>query len=416
MMKRLSIITLLLVVATTHALAQRNEGRVKVSPNGVNVNANGATTVFLTFGGLDNYRAAEAVWCGELIPAAPDVGFRCDPATVYGLLPDRYNQSQPSGKNALTDLMSIPPSVARRAYQDAQGGAKSSFFYVRRFVNLKGGPDEYVVVTCRMAGGGVSVPLALTNVKLAFSDDQGLKLVNPGERLPSFKAEIMYNGTGRLVGRWEVVTPGDELPSTRDLLTEASLPVEQRGDQRRFAQLSRFNVFLPPAGKYVLPGPDPTRVPTAIEGPYQILLRIEVSDDPDSGSNLAAVGAGPGFVASGAVAGFSLPVLRYYVAQALLRALTLTEPIEGASVATDQPLVFGWEEMGGAAVYLVEIVNAAEQQILSAVVKAGAPTYRAPAWLPEKAHGASLRWRVEAIDQSGKRIGESAWRKVVLKR
>ena len=409
-MKRLSLITLLLVVATTQVLAQRNEGRVKVSPNGVNINANGATTVFLTFGGLDNYRPAEAVWCGELIPAAPDIGFRCDPATIYGLLPDRYNQSQTSGKNALTDLMSIPPSVARRAYQDAHEGSNSSFFYVRRFVNLKGGPDEYVVVTCRMAGGGVSVPLALTNVKLAFNDDEGVKLINPGDRLPPFKAAITYNGTGRLVGRWEVVTPADELPSARDLLTEASLPIEQRGDQRRYTQLSRFNIFLPPTGRYVLPGPDPGRAPTTIEGPYQVVLRIEASDDPDSGSNLTAVGAGPGFVASGAVAGFPLPVLRYYVggkaptAPIPLRALTLIEPVEGT--------LFRWEETGGAAVYLLEIVDAAEQQILSAVVRAGKPTYRAPEWLREKATNAEIRWRVGAIDQSGRRIAESGWRRL----
>lgn len=138
-MNRLLTITLLSAVCAASAFAQRNEGAVKVSPSGVNINANGATTVFLTFGGLGNYRPAEATWCGELTPASPDIGFKCDPATIYGSLPDRYNQSASSGRQALTDIMSIPPSVARRAYQDAVDGAKSSFFYVRHFVNLRAG-------------------------------------------------------------------------------------------------------------------------------------------------------------------------------------------------------------------------------------------------------------------------------------
>src|SRR5690606_30136315 len=53
-------------------------------PNGVNVNAQGATSVFITFGGLQQQLPVEATWCGELIPAAPDIGFKCDPATIYG--------------------------------------------------------------------------------------------------------------------------------------------------------------------------------------------------------------------------------------------------------------------------------------------------------------------------------------------
>ena len=32
-----------------------------------------------------------------------------------------------------TDIMSIPPNVARRAYDAAAAGATSTFFYVRRF-------------------------------------------------------------------------------------------------------------------------------------------------------------------------------------------------------------------------------------------------------------------------------------------
>ncbi len=420
-MNRLLMITFLSAVCVAPAFAQKNEGAVRVSPNGVNVNANGATTVFLTFGGLSNYRPAEATWCGELTSASPDIGFKCDPTTIYGSLPDRYDLSTSSGRQALTDIMSIPPSVARRAYQDAVDGAKSSFFYVRHFVNLKGGPDEYVFVTCRMAGGGAGVPLALTSVKLAFGDDLPLVVVKPGEKLPPIRAEIAYNGTGRLVGRWEVVAPGDELPSEQDLLTEATLPVEERGRQRRYTQLSRFNVFLPPTGKHTLTGPNTSRLPTAVEGQYLVLLRVEASDDPDSGSNLAAVKAGSGFIQSGAVAGFPLPVLRYFVGSKVSGAtttaafaLTLSLPTDEATVTSDQAIEFSWNEFPEAAAYRLEIEDRKARPLLSAMLKRGAPLYRAPSWLKEKAGDGMVRWRVVAFDHAGSVIGESLWRGLKL--
>jgi len=115
--------------------------------------------------------------------------------------------------------------------------------------------------------------------------------VEPGKKPPAIRAEIKYTGAGRLRGRWEIVKPGDPLPSERDLLPESSLPVEERGAQARFAQLARFNVFLPSGGRYTLQGPDPSRLPVNAPGQYLILLRIEASDDGVNSSNLAAVGA-----------------------------------------------------------------------------------------------------------------------------
>ena len=141
-----------------------------------------------------------------MIPAAPDIGFKCNPATIFGCLPARSDFSARSGNQGFTDIMSIPASVSRRAYQAAQDGAASSFFYVRRFINPSGGPDEFVPVTCRMSGGGARTPFALTDVKLSFESDKPILLVKPGERIPRVKAEISYNGTGRL-NAWEIVSP-----------------------------------------------------------------------------------------------------------------------------------------------------------------------------------------------------------------
>src|ERR1041385_8979880 len=95
---------------------------VSVSPSNVNAYSQGATSVLLTFGGLVNKRPAEATWCGDLVPAAPDLGLKCDPASTFGRLPLRYDQSIRSGTNAFTDVMSITPQIARRAYLDAAAG------------------------------------------------------------------------------------------------------------------------------------------------------------------------------------------------------------------------------------------------------------------------------------------------------
>lgn len=409
---------LLLVILTVPATAL---AAVRVHPDGVNVNSQGATTVFLTFGGLQDQVAAEAIWCGELIPATPDIGLRCNPATIFGSLPARFNQSRLSGTRGFTDIMSIPPSVARRAYQAAASGQRSSFFYVRRFVSSNGGPDEYVAVTCRMAGGGARVPLALLDVQLRFVSDAPVLQVRQGHQLPPLHAEIAYNGTGRLKGRWEIVLPGDELPTADDLVTEATLPLERRGLQRRYTELQRFNIFLPPTGRVVLPGPDVRRLPATVAGTHLVLLRIEASDDKEADSSLAAAGAGQGIVHSGAVAGFPLPVLRYIVGSAVSSAaaaaggLELLLPAEGAIAASAGPLEFSWTHVRQAALYRLDIHDPTGTLLHSAYVQTGIETYSAPSWLPEKSPG-GFKWRVVALDLRGAELQTSRWRTSLIAR
>ncbi len=400
---------------------------IRVNPTGVNVNVSGATTVFLTFGPVGNFRPAEGTWCGELIPATPDNGLKCDPATIFGSLPGRFNRSRSSGNLGFTDIMSIPPSVARRAYQAAQSGSVSSFFYVRHFVNLgggpdrgPGGPDEYVPVTCRLTGGGARTPFALTDVKVSFgaeAAENAIVFVAPGRRPPAIKARIAYNGTGRLRGRWEVVLPGEQPPEDFDLLTEATLPVEQRGQQRRYTQISRFNLFLPPTGQYTLAGPDVTRLPTTLEGPYLVLLRVEATDDKEADSDISALGVGAGVVHSGAVAGFPIPVLRYFVGSGQAgdaTPLRLLTPTENAPIAAGQPIDFNWTQAPGAALYQLEIADQSGRIILSALLQPLTLNYRAPSWLRGTAAGADLQWRVSALDQTGAKTVETPWRRLRL--
>ena len=411
---------LLPLLAAALAAAAPAAAQIRVDPNGVNVNTQAPTTVFLTFGGLRDQEPVEAFWCGELVPAAPDVGLRCDPATIFGRLPLRFDRSRVGGAG-FTDIMSIPASVARRAYQAAAEGATSSFFYVRRFRSLTGGPDEYVAVTCRMTGGGARTPLSLTDVRLGFGVDAPVLQLRQGEVAPPFRADITYNGTGRLRGRWEVVLPGEELPTPTDLLTEATLPPEDRGTQRRFTELGRFNEFLAPTGTLVLPGPDASRLPTEVDGVYLILLRVEVSDDKEGNSNLANAGAGAGVVNGGAVAGFPLPVLRYVVGSgddAAVRAeggdLPLLHPAEGGRVGAGQPLQFSWGEARQAAHYRLEVRTDGGEEFLAAVLPAGVGGYRAPPWVSERAAGSRMRWRVVGLDLRGHRVATGGWRSLEL--
>ena len=413
---------ILLLLSSIFALpgfAQIN--KINVNPSGVNVNTNGATTVFLSFGRLVNQVPVEAFWCGELTSAAPDVGNKCNPNTIFGQLPIRYDfflsdSSRQLQNGRFTDIMSIPPSVARRAYQAAQQGASSAFFYVRRFVSTVGGPDEFVAVTCRLAGGGARVPFSLLDVTIVADTETPVLFVKTGEKAPGLIAEIYYNGTGQLKGRWEVVFPGEEPPTARDLLTEASLPIEERGLQRRYTEIERFNTFLPPTGKFILPGPAPKKIPTSVDGLYMLLLRIEASADKEGDSNLAAIG-GSGVIHSGAVAGFPIPPFRYYVGNSRSDIITEKEgklllllPAENAKLAAQAAIDFSWVEVRQAAIYRLEAKNSQGQLVLSAFLQSGASTYRAPSWLKDKLPEGELRWRIIALNFSGKEIQSSDWR------
>lgn len=396
------------------------------NPTGVNVRATGPTTVFLTMQGVAaGQTSTDAFWCGELNPAVPLVNGvatganPCQPGTMFGHLPKRLTQTRASGNGVsnLTDIMTVPSSVARRAYQAALQGNDSRFFYVRKFTG--GGPDQYVVVTCRMAGGGARVPLALMKVTPYYETPNGRKpvyILALNEKAPRMAATVYYNGSGRLKGRWEVVLPGDPEPTDFDLLPEASLPIEQRGLQKRYLVLDRFDIFLPPTGRVTLPGPDPEKIPTNVNGPYKILLRVEATSDKEGNSNTTV-----GTVASGGVAGFPMPTLRYYVGnpdeirrlrlQTRTGAISLLLPQQDAQVSLAEPLNFSWAEVPGAALFRLEIRDGSGQELLSALVPKGVGSYTAPPWLLERAP-TGFSWRVTAVGRDGEDMAASEWRRV----
>lgn len=409
-------------------LAAQASAQIRVSPTGVSTNAMNATTVFLTFGGLRQQVPVEGLWCGEIVAARPpERGMSCDPSTIYGRLPARSFLGAVNRDGSFTDIMSIPASVARRAYQSALKSQSGTFFYVRRFARTDGGPDEFVVVTCRLTGGGANVPLSLTDVTIAFETESPVQFVEPGQVPPSLAATLSYNGSGTLRGRWEVVMPGEEMPSANDLRTESSIPADQRGLQRRYALLDRFNIVLPPNGRVRVPGPDPSRLPRNVDGTYFVLLRIESSDDKAGDSDLNAAGGAGGVLHNGAVAGFSLPMLRYVVGAAANDVarndvarndvarderrvgLSLVTPRPNAVVPRDSSLTARWTAVWGATYYRVEFKTLAGAPLLTAITRGDGLTYGVPPRVAERAAGAAVQWRVTALDARGNGMRRSEW-------
>lgn len=396
-MTKLYLTSVFILLFSLTAFAQ-----VSVSPSNITAYSQGATSAYLTFSGVANLRPADAVWCGDIVPAAPDIGFKCDPATIFGVLPSRYDQSRLNGTR-YTDIMSITPIVARRAYTDATLGNDSRFFYVKHFISTNGGPDQFIPVTIRLSGNGAGVPFSLTGVNLRWQDgEKVVPFIKPDEKLPAITAEIRYTGTGRLKGRWEIVRPGEELPTARDLLSEATLPIEERGLQRRYTFLSRFNVNLPPGGRYTLPGPENWRIDKSVEGMYLLLFRVEASDASDSTSNI-----GSQTIATGAVAGFQMPTLRYYVGNSSNTAIQQITKSDDLADSLILPIVLRWKGVADARLYRLEIEDQENKKVFSAVELPTIRQYQLPSFVRELAAAKQLKWRVVAIDISGKTIDES---------
>ena len=115
-----------------------------------------------------------------------------------------------------------------------------------------------------------------------------------------------------------------------------------------------------------------------------------------------------------------MPVLRYFVGGATGPAAAVSpgalhqlQPSEDA-VVTSGPAEFTWAGGASAALYRLELSDAAGQPVLSALLQPGVGAYRAPSWLPEKAPGGQVRWRVVALGPAGETTAETPWRNLAL--
>lgn len=390
---------------------------LSASPAVVNVRQTGPTTVFITYRGASDKIPVQAFWCGEI-----DGSGGCVPGTLFGRVPGSSGNLVASGIGNFSGIVTFPTSVVRQASQRARQGGPSRFFYVQQFVEV-GDPDPlFVPILCRLLSGGAGVPLSLTEVRLKWKKETPVLTIPRGMAPPPFGAEIHYDGSGRLKGRWEVVLPGDSQPRMFDLLPEANLPVEERFKQRRYLRIARIDRVLPPTGRVFIPGPDRKKLPSRIDGLHLILLRIEATTDKVSNTNIIGPGVPGGVVPTGGVAGFPIPVLRYYVGSTrnaeLLADLTAGElqlvlPNPHAKFETGEPLTFSWIEPEDAVYYKLE-VEADGESVLSAVLNPGISSYTAPPSLREHA-GERLRWRVQAIGDKEMPFATSDWRAFRIK-
>jgi len=161
---------------------------------------------------------------------------------------------------------------------------------------------------------------------------------------------------------------------------------------------------LPPTGKFTLKLEHPEKVPLSAEGQYLLLLRIEATDDKESDSNLQVIGVGDGIVHSGAVAGFPMPTLKFFVGgsdKKIWENTALLLPNETTVLAANQPIIFSWRELPNTAMYRLEVSENTSDLIFSAVLPSTQNVYRAPSWFFEKFGGKNLRWRVVALDEQG---------------
>ena len=139
---------------------------------------------------------------------------------------------------------------------------------------------------------------------------------------------------------------------------------------------------------------------------YVLLFRVEASDAPNSASN-----AGAGSVRSGAVAGFPMPTLRYYVGNSSNADLqSITDSTVSSDEFTDRslPIFLRWKQIGGAKFYRLEILDE-DRKVFSAIILPSAEKYRLPPFIGELAASKPLRWKTLAIGENNKILDESGF-------
>ncbi len=162
-------------------------------------------------------------------------------------------------------------------------------------------------------------------------------------------------------------------------------------------------------------------MPILAEGQYILLLRIEATDDKESDSDLAVLSVGNGIVHSGAVAGFPIPTLKFFVTgkneKIVWEENALVRLSESLSVKPNAPLIFNWKKLSGAAVYRLEILDEQSKAVLSAVLLSPVTSYRAPSWFWTRFRDRkNLAWRVAAINESGNIISQSKSQRLVIEK
>lgn len=124
---------------------------------------------------------------------------------------------------------------------------------------------------------------------------------------------------------------------------------------------------------------------------------------------------------SGGIAGFPMPLLRYFVVspdqmntdRSSANTLLQLSPEAKAVQDTAQAVTFSWIGFDQVKSYRLELVKD-DEEILAAIINKGATQYTAPPWIAEQVD-TPLRWRVIAFDSNGKKLVRSNWRSLTLR-
>jgi hypothetical protein len=128
------------------------------------------------------------------------------------------------------------------------------------------------------SAGGISDPLKIRQVKLVFGyGGVGLprRSFSADQPIAGFSATLYYSGAGTVSGRWEVVVPGDPLPTALHLLPDFDVPALTRSNLEKYKVVDTFIENFAPIGRHVIPGPDTKKLPRDRPGIYKVLLRVD---------------------------------------------------------------------------------------------------------------------------------------------
>ena len=391
-----------------------------VSPKRLVGNVSSDLTQMLTYaftGNTSTVSPGEGVFCLDLIAVLPagntTTGNPCASSSQFARHPTIAGSFQSTRIGtyirSVRETIRVPSAVSRFVRESG----RNRYYFARQF-----SPNQYAVVAIELLGNVANQPLAITDMRMYFKQggEQPIVFLKRGDALPMIEAKLAFTGSGWLRGAWEVVQPGDIEPAESDLVTDASLPLSQRGLQRRYAVVGTFQHYQPAVGQITLTPPDLSRFPVRVDGAYRVVLRL-FADAAIGADNDSGFGSG--------AAGFALPTARYFVGSfashgstSALASITLSQPSVNHKFAVNEAINFRWQATRDAAVYLLEAADTTGQLMAAAQVPASAidlnAGYRAPQpWRTKASSGAgAVRWRVTAFSRDGEVIARSEWRSV----
>ncbi len=213
------------------------------------------------------------------------------------------------------------------------------------------------VSTTVTVGPPAGLPFSLQRVELRWEDGRGETTVPKDFAGLAGYADILFNGNGQLIARWEV-------------------------DGRTLAIVHEFLTF---GSRVTIRTPSVPPLPTFEPGLHRLTLRVVQP-----------------------ATNFEIPVIRYFVtgAPAPPPRLELVSPAPGATV-TEPPIALEWRMLAGAASYRVDVFEEGKPTLVASAVTRDA-RYAVPALSQQRlVPGGRYVWRVTPLNEAGGPLAES---------